>query len=258
MSVHPSAVIDAKAKIPDSCKVGPFSIVGADVELGEGCELTSHVVIEGPTKIGARNRFAPFSTIGCAPQDYTYKGEPTRLEIGDDNYFREYITISRGTTKGGGVTRIGNNCLIMAYTHIGHDCQVGNNVLMANCATLAGHVEVGDYAAIGALCPVHQFVHVGPHAYIGGGTVITQDVLPFSKTSATREVHAYGANSVGLQRKGFSPERVKKIQRAFRLLLASKLNTSQAIEKIKSEGEMSDDVKMLVEFIERAERGILK
>ena len=258
MSVHPTAVIDAKAKVAASCKIGPFCIVGADVELGEGCELTSHVVIEGPTKIGARNKFAPFSTIGCSPQDYTYKGEPTRLEIGDDNYFREYITISRGTTKGGGITRIGNNCLIMAYTHIGHDCQVGNNVLMANAATLAGHVEVGDYAAIGALSPVHQFVHIGPHSYIGGGTVITQDVLPFSKTSATREVHAYGANSVGLQRKGFSPERVKKIQRAFRLLLASKLNTSQAIEKIKSEGEMSDDVKMLVEFIEKAERGILK
>lgn len=258
MSVHPTAIIDASAKVPASCKIGPFCTVGAGVELGEDCELVSHVVIEGPAKIGARNKFAPFSVIGGPPQDYTYKGEPTRLEIGDDNYVREYVTISRGTTKGGGVTRVGSKCLLMAYTHIGHDCQVGNNVLMANAATLAGHVEVGDYAAVGALSPVHQFVHVGPHAYIGGGTVITQDVLPFSKTSATREVHAYGANSVGLQRKGFSPERVKKIQRAFRLLLASKLNTSQAIEKIKSEGDVSDDVKMLIEFIERAERGILK
>jgi UDP-N-acetylglucosamine acyltransferase len=258
MSVHPTAVIDPEAKVPSSCKIGPFCVIGADVELGEECELSSHVVLEGPTKIGARNRFAPFSCIGSSPQDYTYKGEPTRLEIGDDNHFREYITISRGTTKGGGVTRIGNHCLIMAYTHIGHDCQVGNNVLMANCATLAGHVEVGDYAAIGALSPVHQFVHIGPHSYIGGGTTITQDVLPFSKTSATREVHAYGANSVGLQRRGFSAERVKKIQRAFRLLLASKLNTSQAIEKIKSEGEMSEDVAMLVAFIEKADRGILK
>ena len=258
MSVHPTAIIDASAKVPDSCKIGPFCTIGAGVELGEECELVSHVTIEGPTKIGSRNKFAPFSAIGCPPQDYTYKGEPTRLEMGDDNYVREFVTISRGTTKGGGVTRVGSKCLLMAYTHIGHDCQVGNNVLMANAATLAGHVEVGDYAAVGALSPVHQFVHVGPHAYIGGGTVVTQDVLPFSKTSATREVHAYGANSVGLQRKGFSPERVKKIQRAFRLLLASKLNTSQAIEKIKSEGDVSDDVKMLIEFIERAERGILK
>jgi UDP-N-acetylglucosamine acyltransferase len=178
--------------------------------------------------------------------------------MGDDNYVREYVTISRGTNKGGGITRVGSHCLIMAYTHIGHDCQIGNYVLMANAATLAGHVEVGDYAAVGALCPVHQFVHIGTHAYIGGGTTITQDVLPFSKTSATRDVHAYGSNSVGLQRKGFSPERVKKIQRAFRILLASKLNTSQAIEKIKSEGELSDDVKLLIEFIENADRGILK
>src|SRR6185369_9835152 len=252
MSVHPTAVIDAGAKVPESCKVGPFCIVGPDVELGEGCELSSHVVIEGPSKIGARNRFASFSSIGCAPQDYTYKGEPTRLEMGDDNYVREYVTIGRGTTKGGGVTRIGSNCLIMAYSHIGHDCQIGNNVLMANAATLAGHVEVGDYAAVGALSPVHQFVHIGAHSYIGGGTTITQDVLPFSKTSAVRDVHAFGSNSVGLSRRGFSAERVKKIQRAFRILLASKLNTSQAIEKIKSEGEPSEDVKMLIEFIEKA------
>jgi UDP-N-acetylglucosamine acyltransferase len=258
MSVHPTAVIDAGAKVPESCTVGPFCIVGPDVELGEGCELSSHVVIEGPSKIGARNRFASFSSIGCAPQDYTYKGEPTRLEMGDDNYVREYVTIGRGTTKGGGVTRIGSNCLIMAYSHIGHDCQIGNNVLMANAATLAGHVEVGDYAAVGALSPVHQFVHIGAHSYIGGGTTITQDVLPFSKTSAVRDVHAFGSNSVGLSRRGFSAERVKKIQRAFRILLASKLNTSQAIEKIKSEGEPSEDVKMLIEFIENADRGILK
>ena len=258
MSVHPTAIIDASAKVPASCKIGPFCTVGAGVELGEDCELVSHVVIEGPTKIGARNKFAPFSVIGGPPQDYTYKGESTRLEIGDDNYVREYVTISRGTTKGGGVTRVGSKCLLMAYTHIGHDCQVGNNVLMANAATLAGHVEVGDYAAVGALSPVHQFVHVGTHSYIGGGTTITQDVLPFSKTSAVRDVHAYGSNSVGLARKGFSPERVKKIQRAFRILLASKLNTSQAIEKIKSEGELSEDVKLLIEFIEKADRGILK
>jgi len=258
MSVHPTAIIDAAARVSASCRIGPFCTLGAGVELGEECELTSHVVIEGPTKIGARNRFSPFSVIGGAPQDYTYKGEPTRLEIGDGNHFREYITISRGTTKGGGVTRIGSHGLFMAYVHIGHDCQVGNNILMANGATLAGHVEVADYAAVGALSAVHQFAHVGPHAYIGGGSIVTQDVLPFSKTSATRDIHAYGANAVGLQRKGFSAERVKKIQRAFRLLLASKLNTSQAVEKIRSEGELGEDVELLIAFIERAERGIIK
>ncbi len=258
MNIHPTAIVDPTAKVAQSCKIGPFCTIGANVELGEGCELISHVVVEGPTKIGERTKIWPFASVGCAPQDYTYKNEPTRLEIGNDNQIREYVTISRGTNKGGGVTRIGNNCLIMAYTHIGHDCQIGNNVLFANAATLAGHVTVGDYAAVGALSPVHQFVHIGPHSCIGGGTTITQDVLPFSKTSAVRDVHAFGSNSVGLSRRGFSPERVKAIQKAFRALLASKLNTSQAIEKIKAQGEMTEDVKMLVEFIERADRGIIK
>lgn len=258
MNIHPTAIVESGARIPESCKIGPFCTIGAGVELGEDCELVSHVVIEGPAKLGARNRISPFSAVACAPQDYTYKGEPTRLEMGDDNHIREYVTISRGTTKGGGVTRIGNNCLIMAYTHIGHDCQIGNNVLFANAATLAGHVTVGDYAAVGALSPVHQFVHIGPHSYIGGGTVITQDVLPYSKTSAVREVHAYGANSVGMSRRGFPPERVRAVQRAFRILLASKLNTSQAIEKIKSQGELTEEVQMMIEFIEKADRGILK
>ena len=258
MSIHPTSIVDPHAKVPASCKVGPFCTIGAGVELGEDCELISHVVVEGPTKLGVRNKIWPFTSIGCAPQDYTYRGEPTRLEMGDDNQIREYVTISRGTVKGGQLTKIGSHCLIMAYAHIGHDCQVGNHVLFANAATLAGHVEVGDYAAIGALSPVHQFVHVGAHAYIGGGSVITQDVLPFSKTSATREVHAYGANSIGLQRKGFSPERVRAIQKAFRALLASKLNTTQAIEKIKSQGELTEDVKMVLDFIEKADRGIIK
>ncbi len=258
MSIHPTAVIDATARIPDSCKVGPFCTIGAGVELGEECELVSHVVINGPARFGNNNRIFPFAVVGADPQDLTYKGEPTKLEVGDNNEIREYVTISRGTLKGGGTTRIGNNCLIMAYTHIGHDCQIGNNVIFANAATLAGHVTVEDYAGVGALCPVHQFVRIGKYSYIGGGTTITQDVLPFSKTSAVRDVHAFGCNSVGLSRRGFSPERLKKVQRAFRILLASKLNTSQAIEKIRSEGEMGEDVEMLVNFIESSERGVLK
>lgn len=257
-NIHPTAIIEAGAKIPASCKIGPFCFVGDGVEMGENCELVSHVVLRGPAKLGSNNKFFSFVVAGEGPQDLSFKGEPTRLEIGDNNSIREYTSIHRGTTKGGGVTRVGSHCLIMAYTHIAHDCQIGDYVIMANAATLAGHVIVEDYAVVGALCPVHQFVHIGKHSYVGGGTTITQDVLPFSKTSAVREVHAYGANSVGLQRKGFSPERVRKIQKAFRTLLASKLNTTQAIEKIKGEGELGEDVEYLVNFIEQSERGVLK
>jgi UDP-N-acetylglucosamine acyltransferase len=226
--------------------------------MGEHCELISHVVMTGPTKLGSHNRIHPFAVVGMGPQDLSFKGEPTRLEIGDHNEIREYVTIHRGTVKGGGLTTIGSNCLIMAYAHIAHDCHIHDNVIMANAATLAGHVTVEDWAVVGALCPVHQFVTVGAHSYVGGGTTITQDVMPFSKTFAVRDVHAYGANSVGLERRGFSKERIRKIQKAFRVLLAAKLNTTQALERIESEGELTEDVKLLVEFIRKSERGVLK
>lgn len=258
MNIHPSAVVHPSARIPSSCRIGPFCTVGAEVEMGEGCELISHVALEGPTRLGKNNRIFPFASVGMGPQDLSFKGEPTRLEIGDENQIREFVTIHRGTIKGGGVTTIGSHTLIMAYTHIAHDCHIGDWVIMANAATLAGHVTVEEYAVVGALCPVHQFVRIGRHSYIGGGTTITQDVLPFSKTCAVRDVHAYGANSIGLERRGFSPERVRKIQRAFRLLVASKLNTSQALERLRSEGELGEDVGYLVEFIEASERGVLK
>jgi len=258
MKIHPSAVVDAAAKIPESCIIGPFCHVGPEVEMGEHCELISHVVLQGPTRMGSHNRIYPFASVGMGPQDLSFKNEPTRLEIGDHNQIREFVTVHRGTVKGGGVTTIGSNTLIMAYTHIAHDCHIGDWVIMANAATLAGHVTVEDYAVVGALCPVHQFVRIGKHSYIGGGTTITQDVLPFSKTSAVRDVHAFGANSVGLQRRGFSPERVRKIQRAFRLLVASKLNTSQAIARLRSEGDLGEDVEELICFVEKSERGVLK
>ena len=258
MPIHPSAVVDPGARIPDSCTIGPFCLVGADVEMGEHCELVSHVVLHGPTKMGSHNRIHPFAVLGVGPQDLSYKGEPTRLEIGDHNDIREYVTMHRGTTKGTGVTRIGSGCLIMAYAHIAHDCHIGDNVIMANAATLAGHVTVEDYAVVGALCPVHQFVTVGTHSYIGGGTVITQDVMPFTKTCAVRDVHAYGANSVGLERRGFSKERVRALQKSFRILLAAKLNTTQALERIEREVEQTEDVRLLVEFIRKSERGVVK
>lgn len=258
MSIHPTAVVHPDVRIPDSSTIGPFCTVGAAVEMGEHCELVSHVVLQGPTRLGSHNKIYPFSAIGIGPQDLSYRGEPTRLEIGDRNMIREYVTIHRGTVKGGQLTRVGSDCLIMAYAHIAHDCVIANHVILANAATLAGHVTVEEWAVVGALCPVHQFVRVGAHAYIGGGTTVTQDVLPFSKTSAVRDVHAYGANAVGLERRGFSRERVKKIQHAFRVLLASKLNTSQAVERLKSEGALGEDVETLVRFIESSERGVLK
>lgn len=257
MPIHPTAIVDAGAKVPASCNVGPYCVIGPNVELGENCELMSHVVIHGPTKIGNNNRFFPFAAIGIEPQDISYKGDPTRLEIGDNNTIRESVTINRGTLKGGGITRVGSHILIMAYSHIGHDCQIGDHTMLVNAATLAGHVTVEDWAVVGALCPVHQFVRIGRHAYIGGGTVITQDVLPYSMTSATREVHAYGLNKVGLQRRGFSEERLKKLHRAYRTLLAAKMNTSQALEKLKAD-QPNEDVQYLIDFIEKSERGILK
>lgn len=257
MPIADNAIVSPEARVPASCHIGPFCIVGPEVELGEECRLESHVVIHGPARIGARNHFFPFSTIGVAPQDLSYQGEPTRLEMGDGNTVREFCSLHRGTVKGGGVTRIGSQNLIMAYCHIAHDCIVGNHVIMANAATLGGHVTVEDYASVGALSPVHQFVRIGRYAYIGGGTVITQDVLPFSKTSAEREVHAYGINKVGLERRGFSPERLRTLHRAFRLLLNSGLNTTQALEQITAE-EMNEDIEELVAFIRGSERGVIK
>ena len=262
--IHPSAIIAEGAHIPESCRIGPFCTVGADVVLGEACELVSHVVLDGRLRAGSRNRFAPFAAIGVPPQDLKYRGEPTGLDLGDDNDIREYVTISRGTPAGGGTTRIGSGCLIMAYVHIGHDSRIGDGCILANAATLAGHVTVEDYASVGALCPVHQFCRIGRYSYIGGGTTITQDVLPYSLTSARRETHAYSVNKVGLSRRGFSPERLRALQYAFRLLLAGKMNTTQAVARLREQtgsagnDAMSEDVRYLLHFIESSERGVLK
>lgn len=256
--IHPSAIVDHRAKVPHSCQIGPYCVVGPEVELGEDCELISHVVIHGPTKIGVNNRFFPFAAIGIEPQDVSFHGEPTRLEIGDHNVVRESVTLNRGTVKGGGVTRIGSHTFIMAYAHLGHDSFLGDHAMLVNGATLAGHVTVEEWAVVGALCPVHQFVRIGAHAYIGGGTTITQDVLPFAKVSARRDVATFGMNSVGLERRGFSKDRVGKIHHAYRVLLNSRLNTSQAIEKLKAEGDQGEDVAMLIRFVEQSERGIIK
>lgn len=256
MSIHPSAVVAPGAIIPDSCTIGPYCTVGPEVVLGEGCTLVSHVVLDGRTRVGARNTIYPFTSVGVAPQDLKYQGEPTQTEIGDDNTIRECVTISRGTSKGGGITRIGSHNLLMAYVHIGHDSQVGSHCILANAATLAGHVVIEDYASVGAFSPVHQFCTVGQYAFIGGGTIVTQDVLPFSLTSSRRENKAFGINKVGLARRGFTPERLTTLQKAFRLLLSSRMNTSQAVTKIR---ELSgEDARIVADFIERSQRGIIK
>ncbi len=238
--------------------MGPYCTVGPDVVLDEDCELVSHVVLDGHTRLGARCKVYAFAALGVAPQDLKYAGEATRLEIGSDTVIREYVTISRGTAGGGGVTRVGSRCLIMAYAHIGHDSQIGNDCILANAATLAGHVTVEDFANVGALCPVHQFCRIGKYAYVGGGTTITQDVLPYSLTSAKRETHAYGLNKVGLERRGFSREQLRALQHAYRLLLASKMNTTQALERLRAEANASEEVQYLLAFVASSERGVLK
>lgn len=256
MSIHPSAVIAAGAVVPESCTVGPFCTIGPEVVLGESFVLISHVVLDGRTRIGANNTFHPFCAVGVAPQDLKYGGEPTETEIGDGNTIRESVTISRGTVGGGGVTRVGSNCLLMACVHIGHDSLVGSHCILANAATLAGHVVIEDYATVGAFSPVHQHCTVGRYAFIGGGTIVTQDVLPFSLTSSRRENKAFGINKIGLARRGFTPERLGVLQKAFRMLLAAKMNTSQALGKIKElEGE---DAALLAAFLERSQRGVIK
>ncbi len=259
--IHPTAIVEPGAQIPASCTVGPYCTIGPNVVLGQECELVSHVVLDGHLTMGCNNRVFSFACLGIAPQDLKYKGEPTALVIGDRNEIREYVTISRGTTGGGGVTRVGSGCLIMAYTHIGHDSVIGDGVILANAATLAGHVTVEDYATVGALNPVHQFCTIGRYAYVGGGTTITQDVLPYSLTSIERNNHAYGINKVGLERKGFTPEEIRQLRAAYRLLQASKLNVSDALaaiqEKVAS-GEFGERVAYLAEFIARSERGIIK
>ena len=256
MSVHASAVIAPSAQIPESCSIGPFCTIGPEVVLGEGCTLVSHVVLDGRTRIGARNTFYPFCSVGVAPQDLKYGGEPTETILGDDNTIRESVTVSRGTVGGGGVTRIGSTCLLMTCAHVGHDSLIGSHCILANAATLAGHVTIEDYVTLGAFCPVHQHCVIGRYAFIGGGTIVTQDVLPFSLTSARRENKAFGMNKIGLERRGFGPERLKALQKAFRVLLSSKLNTGQAIEKLRE--LESEDVAELAAFVERSQRGVIK
>jgi UDP-N-acetylglucosamine acyltransferase len=256
--IHAQALVSPTAKIAEGVEVGAFAVVGADVELGANCVVHPHAVISGPSKFGARNIFHSFSVIGGDPQDYTFRGERVELVAGDGNIFREHVTVTRGTQKGGGVTRLGNDNFFLAYSHVGHDSQVGNGTLFVNGATLAGHVTVQDFVTVGAFSPVHQFCRLGKYAYIGACTVITQDVLPFSLIVTERETKCFGANTIGLERKGFSTDRIQTLQRAFKLLVRSKKNTAQALEEIRKTLADSADVQEMIAFVEKAERGIVK
>jgi UDP-N-acetylglucosamine acyltransferase len=253
------AVVSPSAKISSGVRISAFAVVGDEVELGEGCVIEAHAVVQGPSRLGRNNHVHSFAIVGGDPQDLTYTGQRVRLEVGDSNEFREFCTVHRGTIKGGGETRIGSHNLIMAYAHVGHDCVIGNHVILTNGAQLAGHIVVEDYAGISAFCLLHQFSRVGSHSYIGAGTVITQDVPPFSLVVGPREVRCFGINKVGLERHGFSSERIKTLEQAYRLLLRSKLNTSQAVEKMRGTLSLSEDVQTLIQFIESVgDRGLTK
>jgi UDP-N-acetylglucosamine acyltransferase len=261
VSIHPTSIVAGGAVIPASCTVGPYCTIGPNVVLGEDCELVSHVVMDGHTTLGAGCRIFSFACVGISPQDLKYAGEPTRVEIGERTTIREYVTISRGTAGGGGVTRVGSDCLIMAYVHIGHDSSIGNSCILPNGATLAGHVTVEDFVTLSANAPVHQFCRIGKYAYIGGGTTITQDVMPYSLTSVERNNRAYGLNKVGLQRRVFTAEQLRELGTAMRLLTSGKLNTTQALEEIHdmlAQGAGGEHVKYLAEFVASSERGVIK
>jgi UDP-N-acetylglucosamine acyltransferase len=247
--VAPGAIVEAEVKI------GPYCIVGPQVRVGRRSVLESHVVLDGETTLGSDNHIFPFASVGLVPQDLKFRGEPSRVEIGDRNVIRESVTIHRGTAGGGGLTKIGSDNLVMTGAHIAHDCQVGSHIILANAATLAGHVEVADWATIGAFSGVHQFCRVGQHAFVGGYTVVTKDVLPYSKTVGNRAC-IYGVNSLGLQRRGFGPEAMAAIRRCYRTLLQSRLNTSDALAQIEAE-VLTDEVRHIAQFIRGSARGVI-
>jgi UDP-N-acetylglucosamine acyltransferase len=258
MPVHRAAIIDPSARIAESAEIGPYCVIGADVEIGARTRLMASVFCEGPLTIGEDNTFYPYSTVGVAPQDLKYKGERSRTEIGHRNRIREFVTIHRGTEGGGMVTRLGDDNLLMAYVHVAHDVQVGNRTVLSNAVTLGGHVIVGDWAVIGASSGVHQFCRVGRHSMIGGYSVVTQDVLPFATTVTEREIRVFGANRIGLERRGFTPESIEPLQNAIRILTRAGLNTSQAIERIRAELQLTPEVNEMLEFIATSERGFVK
>jgi UDP-N-acetylglucosamine acyltransferase len=256
VQIHPTAIVDPRAELGAGTIVGPYCVIGAEVVLGQNCWLQNQVSLAGPMRAGAGNKFYAFCSIGQKTQDLKYKGEPTYLEIGDENTFREFVTVNRSTASTG-KTRIGHRGNFLAYSHIGHDCTVGDEVVFSNNGTLAGHVQVDDHAVMGGLTAVHQFCRIGRYAITGGCSKIVQDVPPFMIADGN-PAEIRGVNLVGLERKGFLPETVKLIKEAFRLIYRSKYNTRQAIEAIRKELPASEEITQIVEFIEQSERGIIR
>jgi UDP-N-acetylglucosamine acyltransferase len=255
--IDPRAVISPQAQIAADVEIGPFTVIGADVVIGPGTWVGPHAVINGPTRIGANNKIYQFASLGDAPQDKKYNGEATRLEIGDRNVFRESVTVNRGTTHDQGVTRIGNDNLLMAYSHVAHDCQLGNQIVMANCATLGGHVEVGDWVTMGGLSAVHQFTKVGAYCFLAHNAAVTRDVPPYIM-AVGRPAEPHSVNSVGLQRRGFTPEQILNIRRAYRLLYRSGLKLAAAVEQLETAAQTQPEIVPFVEFIKRSSRSIVR
>ena len=258
MEVHPTAVVDPTSRVHETADIGPFCVIGPDVEIGARTRFLAHVYVEGPITIGEDNTFSPYSTVGIAPQDLKYHGERTETHIGHRNLVREFVTIHRGTEGGGGTTSLGDDNLLQAYAHVAHDCHVGSHTILAHSATLGGHVTVEDWAVVGAHSGVHQFCRVGAHCYIGGYSVITQDVMPFSLVVSDRSARVFGVNKVGLERRGFSKESIQRLHKALRRLTKSNLNTDQALEKIRGEEEMDETLQQLLDFITSSKRGVIK
>lgn len=256
-TIHPTADIDRSVELGDGVKIGPYAVIGPDVIIGDETEVGAGAHIEGPTRMGRANRVYPKATIGFDPQDLKWGGETVRLEVGDNNVFREFCTVHRGTGLGGGVTTIGDHNLFMVYTHIAHDSHVGSHTIFSNNGTLAGHVEIRDHAIVGAFSAVQQFCRVGAYAYIGGYTIVTKDALPYVKTVGHKPA-CYGVNRIGLERRGFDQQRIARLESAMRVLLRSGLNTTQALEKLRETWPDDADIAELVEFVETSEYGVIK
>ncbi len=255
--IHPTAIVDPKAELHETTVIGPYAVIGPNVRLGAGTSVGPHSVLDGDTTIGANNRIFQFASIGAPPQDLKYRGQPTKLVIGDGNQIREFTTVHLGTEEGGGITRVGNRCLLMAYSHVAHDVQVGNGVILANSAQLAGHVIVEDFVIFGGVTGVHQFVRIGKHAFISGGSMIGMDIPPFCTATGHRASLA-GINSVGLQRHKYSETTIREIKKAYRILFRMKLGLREAITRVRAEIPAEPEVEHMLAFIEASERGVAR
>src|SRR5215831_16692518 len=258
MPIHPTAIVDPNARVAETADIGPYCIIGPEVEIGARTRLMANIFLEGPTTIGDDNIFYPYSTVGVAGQDLKYRGERSETRIGHRNRIREFVTIHRGTQGGGLLTSIGSDNLLMTYAHVAHDVRIGNHVILGNSVGLAGHVVIEDWADVSPFSGVHQFCRIGQHAFIGPYSIIKQDVMPYSLTSMKPEVSVFGANSIGLSRRGFGKEAVEALQTAFRILTRAQLNTTQAIERIEAEVQPGPEINELIEFIRASERGVIK